>query len=66
MILEATQSPEADLDREIEELIGAKMRGTFSDNDLVRLVELQSQRSRLMRPPSAVRRGINFYHRRFA
>lgn len=67
MVLEQTQSPEADLDREIEDLIGNKMRGTFSDNDLIRLMELQSQRSRLMRPPTAtIRRGVNFYHRRFA
>lgn len=44
----ASQSPEADLDRDIEELIGKKMRGTFTDVDRVKLVELQSLRSRLM------------------
>lgn len=66
MALEATQSPEADLDREIEELIGNMVRGTMSDRDRVRLGELQSQRSRLMRPGDSMKRGINFFHRRFA
>ena len=53
----ASQSPEADLDRDIEELIGKKMRGTFTQMDEVRLVELQSLRSRLM---TSLGRGI--YH----
>ena len=48
MTVTATQSPEADLDREVEELIGKKLRGTVTDKDKVRLVELQSTRSRLM------------------
>lgn len=43
-----SQSPEADLDRDIEELIGKKLRGTFTPDDRVRLLELQSLRSRLL------------------
>jgi hypothetical protein len=68
MVGEATQSPEADLDREIEKLIGAMVRGTLSPGERVRLGELQNERARLLRPspPSPPRRGPNFYHRKFA
>ena len=61
-----TQSPEADLDRELEELIGKAMRGTFAPEDQARLVELQSRRSRLMRPSGNFRRSTAFGTHRYA
>lgn len=48
-MIDAPQSPEAELDRDIEELVGKKVRGTFSDLDGIRLIELQSRRTQLMR-----------------
>jgi hypothetical protein len=67
MVIEATQSPEADLDREIEHLIGQKVRGQLTAADQVRLIELQSMRSRLMRPSGNIRKMAGgFYSRRFA
>lgn len=65
MVLEVTHSPEADLDREIEQLVGNRVRGTFSQRDRLRLIELQSSRARLMRPPAIVRKSKTFYSRRF-
>ena len=67
MIIEATQSPEADLDREIEKLIGDMMRGTLLPEGRVRLGELQSRRAKLLRPmsPSPARRPSDYNFRRF-
>jgi hypothetical protein len=64
MVATVTQSPEADLDREIETLVGNIVRGTVSEGDRVRLSELQAQRFRLMRPGSSLRRSVGFYSRR--
>lgn len=65
MVTTVTQSPEADLDREIEILVGNIVRGTVNEEDRVRLSELQAQRFRLMRPGSTLRRSVGFYNRRF-
>jgi hypothetical protein len=60
MNMEINQSPEADLDREIEELLGRKIRGTFTDADSERLASLQSRRARLMRPHAPLRKHTGF------
>ena len=59
MDMDTTQSPEADLDRQIEELIGKKLRGMFDAGDMIRLFDLQDRRSRLLRPNP---RGRNAAH----
>ncbi len=66
MVIDATQSPEADLDREIEKLIGEMVRGTLTLKDRVRLLELQSRRSHLLRPasPTPPRKGFGTHFRR--
>lgn len=62
-----TQSPEADLDREIEELIGKKVRGVLAPDGHVKLIELQSMRARLMRPRGLERRNPGgVFARRYA
>ncbi|MBN8849934.1 MULTISPECIES: hypothetical protein [unclassified Sphingomonas] len=58
-----TQSPEADLDRELEELMGKAMRGTLTVDDKARWIELQSRRTRMMRPVPA---PPNFSRRKYA
>ncbi|QEH81034.1 hypothetical protein EIK56_24255 [Sphingomonas sp. C8-2] len=60
------QSPEADLDRELEELIGEKVRGTISPIGSVRIVELQNQRSKLMQPTNLLGRVGGIYSRRLS
>lgn len=60
---QTTQSPEADLDREIETLIGEIVRGMSSPDKQMRLLELQSKRSRLMRPTRSPRRQYGYYSR---
>ena len=66
MVIEVTQSPEADLDREIERLIGEMVRGNIVARDRVRLGELQSQRAKLLRTPAPTpsRRPTGFIYRR--
>ncbi|KQX21710.1 MULTISPECIES: hypothetical protein [unclassified Sphingomonas] len=64
--MDAIQSPEADLDRELEELIGEKVRGTITPIQSVRIVELQNQRSKLMRPATLLGRPGGIYSRRFS
>ncbi len=64
MNMYATQTPEADLDREIEELIGKMVRGNIVDSDVVRLSELQNRRWKLMQP--AFRTNGRAGERRFA
>jgi len=44
-----TASPEAELDRKIEELIGKLVEQTLTDGDEARLSQLVAQRSRKMR-----------------
>jgi hypothetical protein len=68
VVIDLTQSPEADLDREIERLIGDMVRGNLTASDRVRLGELQSRRSKLLRPPSPAPslRPIRLHSRRFA
>jgi hypothetical protein len=45
-----TPSPEAEIIREIEELIRKLASGRSTDNDLQRLHDLQRQRVEMMRP----------------
>lgn len=60
-----TQSPEADIDREIESLLGDSIRGMLTREGRVRLSELQSRRLNLMRPDTfAIRRMVGFHSRR--
>lgn len=56
-MVDTTQSPEADLDRELEELIGRSVRGMCTPQDEIRLVELQRKRTRMMRPSGRFVRG---------
>ncbi len=65
-MIDNTQSPEADLDRELEELIGRRVRGTSTPQDEVRLVELQSKRTRMMRPRPRTQRGLGFSRHLYA
>jgi len=68
MVIDVTQSPEADLDREIEKLIGDLVRGNLAPSDRVKLGELQSKRSYLLKPPTPTpaRRGHDIFTRRFS
>jgi len=62
MVIEATQSPEADLDREIEKLVGDMVRGNLTPEGRIRLGELQSRRSKLLRPASPTPPRRTFYY----
>ncbi len=68
MVIDVTQSPEADLDREIEKLIGDMVRGHLTFDGRVKLGELQSRRSKLLRAPTPTppRRGHDIFTRRFS
>lgn len=61
MVDDTTQSPEANLDRMIEDLIGKKLRGVLTADEEILLIELQSLRSRLMRPNPSSRRSTMAY-----
>jgi len=61
----AAQSPEADIDRDIEKIVGEAVRGTISADSAARLVELYSKRLRLMRPSASVKRPVGYFSRRF-
>ncbi|MBQ1500895.1 MAG: hypothetical protein IIZ38_21500 [Sphingomonas sp.] len=59
----ASQSPEADIDREVEELIGRKVHGSLDAAGAIRLSELQDRRLRLMRLWEVRRSGGVFLRR---
>ena len=51
-------TPEADVDRDIQELVAEKVRGTITPQNEAELLELQSVRSRMMRFRPANHRSV--------